>query len=333
MSDSSSPLRILLVGAGAVGQVYGRHLQQGGAEISFFVKPAYAEQARAGFHLYPPRGGPSLLKAASVLTTSTEVAACRWDQVWLCTASPALHGPWLRPLLAAAPDATIILLQPGFRDRELLLTLVPAQRLVSGHIAIMAWQAPLPGETVASPGVKYSFPIGSPSLFSGAGAKDAVAALRRGGCPARIVKDAVVQSALIGALGMPIVVALELAGWSFATLRSGLRGRQGAVAAREALAIAAAFHGTSTFPFSIMARWPILSLMTHFISFLARFAPRILPADPEVYLRYHFTKVGEQTRQAMRTWIIEGKARGLPTAALEAQAAALETFQAHHEHR
>lgn len=88
-----------------------------------------------------------------------------------------------------------------------------------------------------------------------------------------------------------------------------------------------------TFPFSIAARWPILSLMTHFISFLTHFAPRILPADPEVYLRYHFTKVGEQTHQAMRTWIVEGKARGLPTATLEVQAAALETFREHHEYR
>ena len=34
-------MKVLIVGAGAVGQVYGRHLAAAGAEVCFYVKPKY----------------------------------------------------------------------------------------------------------------------------------------------------------------------------------------------------------------------------------------------------------------------------------------------------
>ena len=42
------PLRVLLVGAGAVGQVYGYHLQKGGAQVAFFVRPKHRAEAEGG---------------------------------------------------------------------------------------------------------------------------------------------------------------------------------------------------------------------------------------------------------------------------------------------
>ena len=44
--------RVLLVGAGAVGQVFGKYLQAAGCELSFLVKEKYADEARHGFTLY-----------------------------------------------------------------------------------------------------------------------------------------------------------------------------------------------------------------------------------------------------------------------------------------
>jgi ketopantoate reductase len=32
-------MRALVVGAGAVGQVYGHHLARGGADVAFYVRP------------------------------------------------------------------------------------------------------------------------------------------------------------------------------------------------------------------------------------------------------------------------------------------------------
>ena len=45
-------MKVLIIGAGAVGQVYGRHLALGGAEVSFYVKDKYADYARKGFTFY-----------------------------------------------------------------------------------------------------------------------------------------------------------------------------------------------------------------------------------------------------------------------------------------
>ncbi len=50
---SHPPPRVLIVGAGDVGQVYGRHLQLGGAEVTFLVKPHQVEGLEAPLPLYP----------------------------------------------------------------------------------------------------------------------------------------------------------------------------------------------------------------------------------------------------------------------------------------
>src|SRR5690554_7703480 len=52
--------RILMVGAGAVGQTYGYHLSRGGADVTFFVKEKYRAEAEAGFlmHQHRPLRGP-----------------------------------------------------------------------------------------------------------------------------------------------------------------------------------------------------------------------------------------------------------------------------------
>lgn len=317
MSDRP-PLRVLLVGAGAVGQVYGLHLQRAGVRIAFFVKPAYAGEARQGFRIYPTRGPTVTLQADEILTEIAEVAAQRWDQVWLCMSSTALRGPWLAPLLAATGEASVVMLQPGLDDRELLLQHIDESRLITGMVGFMAWQAPLPGEKVDPPGLRYWFPPGAPSLFSGPGSATAVAVMRRGRCPARAVKNTNAVSALSTAVLLTTMASLELAGWKFSAWRSGPHGRAGAAAGAEALAIAAAYHHTHPGPMRLLTWWPLLSLAS-------RIAPRVVPTNLEVYFRYHFTKVGDQTRAALVAWIEEGRRRVLPTKALEGLAAGLGT--------
>ena len=46
-------------------------------------------------------------------------------------------------------------------------------------------------------------------------------------------------------------------------------------------------------------------------------SPAVFPFPIEAYLKFHFTKVGDQTRLNIAAYIEEGKRRGLPTAALE----------------
>ncbi|HET9624139.1 MAG TPA: 2-dehydropantoate 2-reductase [Kofleriaceae bacterium] len=220
----TQPVRALVVGAGAVGQVYARHLQLGGAEVTLFVREAYRASAARGFTLYPlnaarPRQ-PVRFEPAAVIARPDEVAARRFDLVILTVASPALAGAWLRDLIAAAGDATIVALQPGLDDRDVILAAgAPAERLVSGMITLIGYAAPLPGETgFAEPSTAYWFPPLAPCALSGPRADRVVRALRAGQLPARRVADAARASAFPSAILMPYLVALETAGWSFEAL-------------------------------------------------------------------------------------------------------------------
>src|SRR5687768_9790918 len=149
-------MKVLLVGAGAVGQVYGYFLKQGGASVAFHVKEKHAEEARRGYSLYPlnrrkARRSPVKFDGFEVLTSLDDVKARTWDQVYLCMSSTGLRGEWTAPFLRSIGDATVVFLQPGLDDREYLGQWVPEDRLVQGSIPIVSYHAPLPGEKVPEP--------------------------------------------------------------------------------------------------------------------------------------------------------------------------------------
>jgi hypothetical protein len=312
-------MRALVVGAGAVGQVYARHLQLGGAEVAFLVKDKYAEECRRGFTMYAlnhrRRTEPLRLEGVEVLTSPAQAAASRWDQIYVTVSSTAIRaGTWLAELAAASGDATIVSLQPGLHDRALFLEHWPESRVVSGMISLISYHAPLPDETrFATPGMAYWFPPLAPSPFSGPDARvrTVVEALRRGGMPATRQRDVPRAAAFPSAVLMPNLVALESAGWSFRELGRGAWLERAARASSEALAQVAHHLGTRPpLPVRLLARPFAMRL-------LLRVAGVIIPLPLETYLRVHFTKVGDQTRLAMATYVADARAAGLPTAALE----------------
>ena len=129
--------RVLVVGAGAVGQVYGLHLRRGGARVSFLVKPAHAAWCQQGFALHRLRSRrvteTDRLDDIEVLTDAGAAASLGWDQVWLTVASDALRGDWLGAFLGALGDATVVALQPDLDDRTLLLRYLPEAQLVQAE--------------------------------------------------------------------------------------------------------------------------------------------------------------------------------------------------------
>jgi 2-dehydropantoate 2-reductase len=312
-------MRALVIGAGAVGQVFGRHLALGGAEVTFLVKPAYADDARRGYTMYPLARGkpPAAVRFAGfgVITSAEEAAATRWDQVYLAVSSVALRaGTWLADVARATGDATIVFLQPNLDDRAVLTGAVDPARVVDGTIAFISYQAPLPGETrFAEPGMAYWFPP-APCVYSGAERPrvDAVvAALRAGKLPAKRVRDVPRMAPFPNAILYAYLSALEGARWSFATLRSGDYLRDAGRGAREAIAIAGKQVGVRP-PLRIrLAGRPTV------IRLGLRLAGRIVPIPLETYLRVHFTKTGAQTRLGMRAYVETGKRLGLPVGAIE----------------
>lgn len=312
-------MRALLVGAGAVGLTYGYHLQQGGAEVSYLVKPKYAAEAQRGFTLYQlrtlRRPRQVRLDGAGVLTSAAEVAEQTWDQIWLCVSSTAIRRrDFLGGLLGGLDSGTLVALQPGMDDRRLLLEHWPEERLVQGVITLIAYQAPLPGEDhMPDKGVAFWLPPMSKSPFAGPpdAARAVVKALKAGGMPAGVDANGPGAAASISAVMMPWLVALEAEQWSFRKLKEAPDVMAlAAASATQALAIVEKETGRRA-PASLRG------LGTGSVRALMGVADTVLPLPIQPYLAYHFTKVGDQTRQMIRTYIDKGRQYGLPTDRLQ----------------
>jgi ketopantoate reductase len=316
------PLSVLIVGAGAVGRVFARHLRSGGAEVRFLVRPAYVEHAARGFAMVPlglwGRRSCSRLEGVDVLHALDEVVAKRFDQVYIALASPSLRGPWLRSLVEACGAATVVVLQPTHGDREIALRAgVPVERLVMGLVSFVAYEAPLSGES-PYPGpmpnpLAFWFPPLSPSRFSGPDSRTngVVEALRQGGLPAKRHKDIGRASAFPIATMMVYLTALEASDYSLrgASAREALR--LGASAAREAMRIVAKTEGRAPMFVRMLAS-------PTFLRMVLMVGGVLTPFPLLAYLKTHFTKVRAQTRATVVSLLEEGKALALPVTSLQA---------------
>ena len=300
-------MRALVVGAGAVGQVFGYHLAKGGADVTFLVKPKYVDEHKQGFTLYKlPKTDP-IPFSADIVSEPTGT----WDQVYLTVSSPALRGgTWLADLARATGDATLVVLQPGLDDHAFVVEQAGEARIVDGTINFLSYHAPLPGETrFAAPGMAYWFFPGK-GPFSGQRADSVIAALKAGGMPARRVKDLPSRNAFPSALLGMFVAALEASDWSFAAMRKN-NARLGARAAREAMRVVAHERGIRA-PLG-----PRLAARALAFRALTRIAPRVAPVDLETYMRVHFTKVSDQMHESLGKYVDLGRAAALDVTALE----------------
>jgi hypothetical protein len=319
-------MRVLIVGAGAIGQVFGRHFQLGGADVSFLVRPKYADQARAGFVMYPlnrsasARNTPVRFEGFGVETDQAEALGKGWDLVVLAISSVALRsGTWFQELADNLGDAKLLALQAGPEDPDIVFGAVPQERGAWGMLAIISFQAPLPSQTLPEPGVSYWFPFGGRLAFSGSPeVVDLVTkALSAGGMPTGKVASVQTEVAFSGAILSMVVVALECAGWSFTALRRdpALLGLSVA-AMRESWEVATATSGAKT-PGALKLIRPFM------LKAILAIAPYILPLDLEEFFNFHYVKVAEQTLLMLNTDLARGTASGVARPATAELAARL----------
>ena len=135
------------------------------------------------------------------------------------TTADRSRGDWLRPFLEACGDALVVSLEPGVDEAAVIRAARPDVRLAAGVIALIAYQAPLPGETrFPEPGIAVWVPPGGAPL-AGEGIGPFAEVLRKGGMRVRIARDLSRESAFGSLAFASTVSALHAVGWSFDALR------------------------------------------------------------------------------------------------------------------
>ncbi|MBO6940157.1 MAG: hypothetical protein JJ863_34615 [Deltaproteobacteria bacterium] len=307
--------RVLIVGAGAVGQVYGMYLQRGGAVVDVLARPRQKEELEEGATLYKMRGKrgrePMSFRPSIVHVDPATTVDVDYDQIWLCISSTGLEkgldGGGLDVMFEHAGRATVVVFQSGLHIPALLAPHVADMQIVDGGIMMVSYQAPLTEGEVDHPGV--AFYMAGPQPFTGRDAKRVVRLLEAGDCPAEEVEDARATMAFSSATLMPTITALEGAGWTFSKMRSGPWAGLASSAAGEARDVVAAQTGKSAPAALNLVLSPTLKLA----SFLA---PILAPFEVEIYLKYHFTKVHDQTERLIDDYIARADELGVSKKAL-----------------
>lgn len=142
-------MRILIIGAGAVGCFAGARLALGGHEVALAGRPALVEAAAtAGLTLREPEGERSTGPLAAHTSLAEAFAHTSYDLAMLTVkaydTAPAIAE--LRAATAAAPP--IVSLQNGVGNEEALALAFGAARVIAGAIETPL-SAPAPGLVVA----------------------------------------------------------------------------------------------------------------------------------------------------------------------------------------
>lgn len=307
--------RILIIGSGAVGAVYAQALVKAGCQVTFLVRDKSSPNAAMPrqLHRYGLTGKP---RSEKQHLRTVEEAGPHYDQVWLCTPSTALHGDWLKTQIRAlGPNTELVCWTPDIADMELLAELHNGP-LAQGLIGLISFQTPLPEEDTPSPGIGYYLPPGSAVLDSTPAGTRAAALLRAGGVPTDQRQDLAWWEARLASVTICAVAALEHNAWSLKGLRRSPDLALACAAAREAMAVNAASLGVKP---GLAPRLPLSSILR----FVLTVGPRVMPFSLETYLHYHFSKVGDQTRQVISSWIERGNGQQQQTASLQALRAKL----------
>ncbi len=309
-------MKILIVGTGCIGQLYGHFLKQGGATVDACVRPRYADETREGFRLYDRDRGfddAEEFTPDAVKPGPESVDGQDYDAALLCIPSTGLRSPWLRKFAAAIGTTPVISLTPGLRDREKIAQHIPDDQIGVGLITAVAYPAPLPGEDVDEPGTAYWLPPMAPAFFEGPGdiVEPVTNCLDKGGMKTRRVDDVTEKSAFGAAVLIPAVATLETLDWSLERLRSSRDERKLLKRAIDEAASAVENYLDTSRPLPLRFVGPSV------LRGVLTAAPMMPPFDLETYLRVHFTKVGGQTRMALDEFIDRRRLDDLESPALK----------------
>jgi hypothetical protein len=312
-------MKVLIVGCGAVGQVFGLGLQMAGIELAYYARPRSAARLKQAL----ADGGLSLfqishrhrrepiahrLERFKVVTDVAESRLFKPDQIWFTTPSPVYYSEWFREFLRQVPSELVVCFAPEGGRSEFLSDIKMEERLVFGGIMFIAWQGDLQEAGGSPDGVNYWLPplIEIPLIGAEKACQEVANLLKKGGFRVGVKKDDFhqIQASVTGLLTV-FVAGLELSGWSFSAFRRSPWRKCAARASREV--ILSQLSEAGIFTKMVLG---ISLLSTGF--FLATFIlPLLFPFDLEEYLKFHYLKTREQTITLLDVFARDGARRGL----------------------
>ena len=129
-------MRVLVVGAGAVGGYFGGCLARAGRDVMFLVRPRRtAEIAARGFGIHSVGSNPEAIEIRTIASNQIETA---YDLVLLSCKAYDLDGAIADFASAVGPETTILPLLNGIQHVDALSKRFGAERVVGGLCAISA---------------------------------------------------------------------------------------------------------------------------------------------------------------------------------------------------
>jgi hypothetical protein len=307
-------MRVLIVGCGAVGQVYGLSLQRAGVELGLYdlppvVKKLREAQEQGGLPLYQisskHRHDPIVhrLKNYQVVADLAESQRFQPDQIWFTTPSQVYYSQWFREFLEEVPSKRVVCFAPEGRRPEFL----PAKgqdRLVFGGTTFMAWQGDLEESLGRTEDIHFWRP-GLPIPLVGAeeACREVKQLLKSAGFRVSVGKLDSHMQASTTAVMTAFVAGLELSGWSLKELRKSPWLQCAARASREA--VLSQLGKVGAFQKALLGS-PVFSAAFFLVTILL---PPLFPFDLEKYLRFHYSKTRRQTLALLDVFIKDGQGR------------------------
>jgi voltage-gated potassium channel Kch len=301
-------MKILIVGCGAVGQVFGLALQKAGVDLALYDLPANTERLELGRsqgglplfqvsrqHQHPPMA--YRLTNYQVVKNMAEIIDFKPDQTWFATPSLVYYSEWFRKFLARIPCPRVVCYVPE-GGRSEFYPEDGQDRLVFGGTTFMAWQGDLNGGGGVPEGVNFwRSPLAIPLIGTEKACGEVKLLLKKAGFRATVGKPDSHMQATVTAIMTAFVAGLELSGWSLKVFRRRPNLGNAARACREA----------------VLGQLPVAGSLKRFLLgvpvfaasfFLADlFLPLFFPFEIEEYLKFHYTKTRDQTLGLLELFI------------------------------
>jgi len=122
-------MKILVVGAGAVGGYFGARLAQAGRDVTFLVRPARAQQLQKdGLHILSPHGDLTLKPQ----TVTSDDISHHYNVIFVSVKAQALDQAIKDMKPAVGPDTMIYPVLNGMRHMETLSRIFGEQKVLGG---------------------------------------------------------------------------------------------------------------------------------------------------------------------------------------------------------